>query len=66
MIRHLATLNWTIHFRWVKAHIGIEGNEAADKFAKEAAHKDDNINIAFDSNPITSLASEIYRKGLQQ
>ena len=21
-IRHLATLNWTIHFRWVKAHIG--------------------------------------------
>ena len=45
-IRHLATLNWTIHFTWVKAHIGIEDNEAVDKLAKEAAHEDDNINIA--------------------
>ena len=32
-LRHLSTLNWTIHFGWVKAHIGIEGNEAADKLA---------------------------------
>ena len=66
MIQNLATLNWTIHFRWVKAHIGIEGNEAADKLTKEAAHEDENINIVFDRIPITSVASEIYRKGLEQ
>jgi ribonuclease HI len=37
-LRHLSSLNWIIHFKWVKAHIGIEGNEATDKLAKESVH----------------------------
>ena len=35
MVRNLTQQNWTIHFLWVKAHAGIEGNEVADTLAKK-------------------------------
>jgi ribonuclease HI len=51
------TQNWTIHFGWVKAHTGIEGNERADKLAKEAAEEEAEMTVTYNRVPITTVAS---------
>jgi hypothetical protein len=56
--------NWSMHFRWVKAHIGIEGNEQADKLAKEAAEDDGKRNIVYNRIPITTGATELKKERL--
>jgi ribonuclease HI len=32
--------NWRIEFKWVKAHVGIYGNEIADRLVKKATKND--------------------------
>ena len=39
----LTHLNWTVHFGSVKGQAGIEGNELADRLAKEAAVEDGQV-----------------------
>jgi ribonuclease HI len=36
-LTQMKKLDWKIQFSWVKAHVGIQGNELADTLAKEAA-----------------------------
>ena len=63
-LRHLHEKNWTVgHFGWVKAHIGIEGNETADKLAKAAA-ADSQLNIVYDKIPISTICTEQRKRSL--
>ena len=50
----LERANWTIEFSWVKAHVGIYGNELADRLAKAAARNGDTT-VAFNRIPLSTL-----------
>jgi len=39
-IKRLEDQQWRIHFKWFKSHVGIQGNEVADRLAKEVAMDD--------------------------
>jgi ribonuclease HI len=64
MVRHLMMLNWMIHFWWMKAHTGIEGNEVAGQLTTEAAQDADDQNIVYARIPTTSVATELKKEGI--
>ena len=56
-IQRLKDQQWTVLFKWVKAHVGIEGNEMADRLAKKAA-TDDAGELVYDKIPRKTLFTE--------
>ena len=61
----LERAKWTIEFSWVKAHVGIYGNELADRLAKAAARNRDTT-VAFNRIPLSTLYSEIEEEATEK
>ena len=51
---------WTIQFCWVRAHVGIQGNELADALAKEAATNAD-LTESYKKVPKRVVMSELTK-----
>jgi len=60
------THNWSIHFGWLKAHNGIEGNELAEKLAKAAAEYIGELNIVYSRTPVTTFGTELKKEGIRK
>lgn len=63
-LRSLERQQWKIHFSWVKAHVGIVGNELADKLAKLAA-QDEDLPTSYNKVPKSTIKTEIQDTGYQ-
>jgi len=57
-LTEMGKTNWKIQFRWVKAHVGIQGKELADTLAKEATTNAD-IKESYKKVPKSLVLNEL-------
>ena len=65
MVASLERCEWKIMFSWVKAHVGIYGNDLADRLAKEAA-RSDRTSHAYSRIPRSALYYETTEEAKQK
>jgi ribonuclease HI len=64
-VASLERSEWKITFSWFKAHVGIYGNELADKLAKEAA-RSEGTSCEFNRIPKSTLYHEAAEEAKQK
>jgi hypothetical protein len=64
-VASLESQAWKLTFSWVKAHVGIYGNELADRLDKEAA-RSNGTSIAFNWNPESTLYYDATEEAKQK
>jgi len=64
-VARLESYEWKVRFSWVQAHVGIYGNELANRIAKEAA-RSNGTSIAFNRIPVSILYYEAAEEARQK
>ncbi|KAJ2947204.1 hypothetical protein O0L34_g16912 [Tuta absoluta] len=61
-IKDLQTRNQTIRLFWIRAHVGVEGNERADQLAKQAAKM--KVKPIYDCCPVSYIKRELRSRSV--
>jgi ribonuclease HI len=64
-VASLENTEWKIKFSWVKTHVGIYGNELADRLAKAAA-RSDSTNYEYTTIPKSAIIHEAAEEAIQK
>ena len=63
VLSYLKGNHWTVDISWVKAHIGVYGNELADHLAKQAARSDEPI--SYNKVPKTEVLKRLREESMK-